>query len=108
MYLAGSSDQHVDCFFCTAVVLRYRKSRDREKLFYSHIPLSIAPVCHNPNLTISQCPFTHANSYYVLSFTSSEEDYTNFEDDVPCSSKTLFNQQKTLDDLVIDLGVTKA
>ena len=52
------------------------KNKGQEKIVYSCIPSSIAPVNHGPELLIPQPPTTHA-----ISSTSLEDDDTDFEID---------------------------
>ena len=85
-------------------ISKYKKTKDRKKIVYPSIPSSIAPVNHGPELLNPQPLTTHA-----ISSTSSEDDDADFEVDTQCSSKDPhFPNQNELDDLIRDLGLTKA
>ena len=79
-----SINNHDDCYFCMVDISKYKKTKDRKKIVYPSIPLSIAPVNHGPELPISHPPTTHA-----ISSTSSEDDDSDFKIDTQCSSKIL-------------------
>ena len=85
-------------------ISKYKK-KDRKKIVYPSIPLSIAPVNHGAELPIPQPSTTHA-----ISSTSSEDDDADFEVDTNnCSSKNPhFPNQDELNDLSRDLDLTKA
>ena len=104
-----ATNYHNDCYFCLMDISWYRKPSDQKKIFYPNIPSSIALVSHNLDLPIPKRPLMQGRSNHDLSSTSSEEDHTNFKDDVSCFSKTLhIVKEKELDDLVRDLSLTKA
>ena len=95
---------HDDCYFCMVDISKYIKTKNRKKIVYPGIPLSIAPVNHGPELPIPHPPTTHA-----ISSTSSEDDDSDFEIGTQCSSKDPhFSNQNVLDDVTRDLSLTKA
>ena len=98
------TNHHDNCYFCMVDISKYKKTKDRKKIVYPSIPLSIAPVNHGAELPIPQPPTTRA-----ISSTSSEDDNADFEVDTNCSSKDPhFPNQEELDDLSKDLGLTNA
>ena len=54
------TNHYDDCYFCMVDISKYIKTKDRKKIVYPSIPLSIAPVNHGPELCISHPPTTHA------------------------------------------------
>ena len=74
-------------------IFKYKQTKDRKKIVYPSIPLSIAPANHGPELPIPQPPTKHA-----ISSTSLEDDDADFEVDTQCSSKDPhFPNQNELD-----------
>ena len=74
------TNHHDDCHFC--MVSKYKKTKDRKKIVYPSISLSIAPVNYGPELPSPQPPTTHA-----ISSASSKYDDADFEVDSQCFSK---------------------
>ena len=98
------TNHHDDCYFCMVKISKYNKTKNRKKIVYPSIPLSIGPDKHDPELPIPQPPTTH-----TLSSTSSEDDDADFEADIQYSIKDPHSpNRKKLDDLTRDLGLTKA
>ena len=76
------TNHHDDCYFCMVDISKCKKAKDRKKIVYPSIPLSIVPVNHGPELPIPQPPTTHA-----ISSTSSKDDDADCEVDTQCFSK---------------------
>ena len=94
-----------DCYFCLVDISGYKKTTDRVKLTYLNIPSSIAPVPHSHQLPVPIPPCSSAvlSEDIVSSESDSEELYKEGN-----PSEPHFPNQDELDDLVRDLGLSKA
>lgn len=97
---------HVDdCYFCMVDISSFRRTRHRNDINYPDIPSSIAPVDHSDDLPVPKPPQS-SESRSVSPIPPEDERDSNFEGIL--SSEPHFPNQKEMDDLVRDLGLTKS
>lgn len=97
-----------DCYFCSCSVQGYNSSNKKD-IVYPDLPSARRPVAHGPDLPVPVPPATHES---LLSSSSSSETEggrqdENYEPVAGISATQLFTQDE-LNDLVRDLGLTKA
>ena len=99
-----------DCYFCKVDPPKRRTGKNAPAIVYPSIPSSIAPVPHSDQLPVpiptrSQDPVSADES-------ATDEDDIKIDDYVLNSNleekKTYYSNQKDLDDLIRDLGLTKS
>ena len=93
------TNHHDDCYFCLVDVSKYKSSKGRKDILYPNIPSSISPVPHCEESPIPVPP------------EGQKEESSNSEDSSDSDfneTKPHFPNQQEMDDLVRDLGLTKA
>ena len=99
-----------DCYFCMVDPSKRRTGKNAHAIVYPSIPSSIAPVPHSDQLQVpiptrSQDPISADKS-------ATDEDDTTIDDYVLNSNleekKPYYPNQKDLNDLIRDLGLTKS
>ena len=93
-----------DCYFCMVDITTYKKPADRSKLVYPDIPSSIAPVPHSDQLPVPTPPATLLTDHTGSSASDPDDPEWNAES----TDDPHFPVQNELDDLVRDLGLSKA
>ena len=93
-----------DCYFCMVDITTYKKPADRSKLVYPDIPSSIAPVPHSDQLPVPTPPATSLADDTGSSASDSEDVEWHAES----TDDPHFPDQNELDDLIRDLGLSKA
>ena len=106
-----STDHSSNCCFCMAHPTKRRTGKNAPQIFYQDIFSSIAPVPHCPELPISTPPKSDQPSSGDSSKSDSEEDIEDPDYDfidVVDERRSYFSNQKDINDLIRDLGLTKS
>src|SRR5271163_2951357 len=105
------TDHSSNCYFCLVDPSKRRTGKSAPPIMYPDIPSSIAPVPHCPELPVPTPPERDQPSSGESSKSDSEEDIAdpdyNFTDAAE-ERKPYFPNQKDLNDLIRDLGLTKS
>lgn len=105
------TDHSSNCYFCLVDPSKRRTGKSAPPIMYPDIPSSIAPVPHCPELPVPTPPKSDQPSSGERSKSDSEEDIAdpdyNFTDAAE-EKKPYFPNQKDLNDLIRDLGLTKS
>jgi hypothetical protein len=105
------TDHSSNCYFCLVDPSKRRTGKSAPPIMYPDIPSSIAPVSHCPELPVPNPPKRDQPSSGESSKSDSEEDIAdpdyNFTDAAE-EKKPYFPNQKDLNDLIRDLGLTKS
>ena len=105
------TDHSSNCYFCLVDPSKRRTGKSAPPIMYPDIPSSIAPVSHCPEIPVPNPPKRDQPSSGESSKSDSEEDIAdpdyNFTDAAE-EKKPYFPNQKDLNDLIRDLGLTKS
>lgn len=98
------TDHLSNCYFCMVDPSKRRSGKRAMPIIYPNIPSSIAPVPHCTELPVPTPP----KNYQLI---SGESSHSSSEDDIIDASvekMPYFPNQKDLNDLIRDLGLTKS
>lgn len=104
------TDHSTNCYFCMVDPSKRRTGKKAPAIIYPNIPSSIAPVPHGPELPVPNPPQRDETGNDSTSSESTEE----FEDTNYISGsgtyvkKPYYPNQKDLNDLIRDMGLTKS
>ena len=105
------TDHAGNCYFCMVDPTKRRTGKNAPQIVYPDIPSSIAPVTHCPELPIPTPPKRDQPSSGGSSKSDSQEDIRDpdygFTDAVE-ERRPYFPNQKDINDLIRDLGLTKS
>ena len=105
------ADHSSNCYFCMVDPTKRRTGKNAPQNVYPDIPSSIAPVPHRPELPVPTPPKRDQPSSGDSSKSNSEEDIGDpdydFTDAVE-ERRPYFPNQKDVNDLIRDLGLTKS
>lgn len=101
------TNHHDDCYFCMVNISNYKKPKDRLSLVYPSVPSSIGPVPHNDELPVPTPPES-AEAAACSSDVDSPDELVDDCDYEEHNASPHFPNQRELDDLVRDLGLTKS
>ena len=105
------TDHAGNCYFCMVDPTKRRTGKNAPQIVYPDIPSSIAPVTHCPELPIPTPPKRDQPSSGDSSKSDSQEDIRDpdygFTDAVE-ERRPYFPNQKYINDLIRDLGLTKS
>ena len=100
------TDQSSNCFFCMVDPSKRRAGKNVPAIVYPDIPSSIAPVQHSPELPV---PTPTKIEQPSSEDSVSEEEVVHSEYSGAAEERTqYYPNQKDLNDLVRDLGLTKS
>ena len=106
-----STDHSSNCYFRMVDPTKRRTGKNALQIVYPDIPSSIAPVPHCPELPILTLPKRDQPSSGDSSKSDSEEDIGDpnygFKDAFE-ERRPYFPNQKDINDLISDLGLTKS
>lgn len=105
------TDHSSNCYFCMVNPKNRRTGKNAPQIVYPDIPSSIAPVPHSPDLPVPTPPRQHRPSSGDSSKSDSEADTGDMDYDSADEvgdRKPYFPNQKDVNDLIRDLGLTKS
>ncbi|KAM5164259.1 uncharacterized protein ACMZJ9_006770 [Mantella aurantiaca] len=105
------TDHSNNCYFCMVEPTKRRTGKNVPQIVYPDIPSSIAPVPHCPQLPVPTPPTRDRSSSGDNSKSDSEEDTGDLEcdfTDADDEKRPYFPNQKDINDLIRDLGLTKS
>ena len=106
----GPTNHTNDCYFCMVDPSKRRTGKNAPAIVHPSIPSSIAPVPHSDQLPVP-IP-TRCQDPVSADESTPEEDNITIDDYVLNSNleekKTYYPNQKDLNDLIRDLGLTKS
>ncbi|KAM5191482.1 uncharacterized protein ACMZJ9_020063 [Mantella aurantiaca] len=105
------TDHSNNCYFCMVEPTKRRTGKNAPQIVYPDIPSSIAPVPHCPQLPVPTPPTRDRSSSGDNSKSDSEEDTGDLEcdfTDADDEKRPYFPNQKDINDLIRDLGLTKS
>ena len=99
-------NHHLDCYYCTVNISKFKKPKDKLTLVYPRVPSSIRPVSLSDKMAVPTPPqFEEATAYNSVEDTPDElSDDCDFREP---NNLSPFPNQQELGDLVRDLGLTK-
>ncbi|KAM5148072.1 uncharacterized protein ACMZJ9_011728 [Mantella aurantiaca] len=105
------TDHSNNCYFCMVEPTKRRTGKNAPQIVYPDLPSSIAPVPHCPQLPVPTPPTRDRSSSGDNSKSDSEEDTGDLEcdfTDADDEKRPYFPNQKDINDLIRDLGLTKS
>ncbi|KAM5182219.1 uncharacterized protein ACMZJ9_002594 [Mantella aurantiaca] len=105
------TDHSNNCYFCMVDPTKRRTGKNAPQIVYPDLPSSIAPVPHCPQLPVPTPPTRDRSSSGDNSKSDSEEDTGDLEcdfTDADDEKRPYFPNQKDINDLIRDLGLTKS
>lgn len=108
--LREPTDHSTNCHFCMVDPSKRRTGKKAPAVIYPNIPSSIAPVPHGPELPVPNPPQGNETGDDSNS-SESEEDFEEPNDSAEGGTnkkKPYYPNQKDLNDLIRDLGLTKS
>lgn len=105
------TDHSSNCYFCMVNPKNRRTGKNAPQIIYPDVPSSIAPVPHSPDLPVPTPPRRHRPSSGDSSKSDSEADTGDMDYDSAdevWDRKPYFPNQKDVNDLIRDLGLTKS
>ena len=105
------TDHSSNCYFCMVDPSKHRTGKNASAIMYPDLPSSIAPVPHCPELPVPTPPEREQPSSEESSKSESEEDIVDPDDNFRGGTEErnpYYPNQKDLNDLIRDLGLTKS
>ncbi|XP_076325587.1 uncharacterized protein LOC143233332 [Tachypleus tridentatus] len=105
------TDHSSNCYFCMVDSSKCGAGKNASAIMYPYLPLSIAPVPHCPEIPVPTLPERKRPSSEESSKPEEEVDVEdpdyNFRD-AAGERNTYYSNQRDLNDLIRDLGLTKS
>ncbi|XP_051500464.1 uncharacterized protein LOC127409743 [Myxocyprinus asiaticus] len=109
--LREPTDPSSNCYFCVVDPSKHRTGKNAPAITYPDLPSSIAPVPHCHELPVPTPPEREQSSLEESSKSESEEDFVDPDDNFRGGAEErnpYYPNQKDLNDLIRDLGLTKS